>query len=53
MPTNDRDHSRRQFLRFLAGSPLLAGLGGTLLAAGAAAQTRSQDDAVLRGALEF
>jgi hypothetical protein len=32
MPTNTRDHSRRQFLSFLAGSPLLYGLGGTLLA---------------------
>ena len=39
MPTNARDHSRRQFLHFLAGSPLLPGLGGTLLAGAAAAQT--------------
>ena len=53
MPTDTRDHSRRQFLSFLAGSPLLYGLSGTLLAGAAAAQTRSQTDAVLRGALEF
>ncbi|HVY64461.1 MAG TPA: alpha-hydroxy acid oxidase [Gammaproteobacteria bacterium] len=53
MPTDIRDHSRRQFLSFLAGSPLLCGLGGSVLAGVAAAQTRSQDDAVLRGALEF
>ena len=53
MPTNTRDHSRRQLLTFLAGSPLLYGLSGTLLASAAAAQTRSETDAVLRGALEF
>jgi 4-hydroxymandelate oxidase len=53
MPTDTRDHSRREFLRFLAGSPLFAGMSGTLLAASASAQTRSQTDAVLRGALEF
>ena len=53
MPTDARDHSRRQFLRFLAGSPLLPGLAGALLARTAAAQTRSETDAVLRGALEF
>ncbi len=53
MPTNARAHSRRQFLSFLAGSPLLYGLSGTLLAGAVGAQTRSQTDAVLRGALEF
>ena len=49
MPTDLRAESRRQFLRFLAESPLLLGLGSTL-AAGAA---RAQDDAVLSGALDF
>jgi isopentenyl diphosphate isomerase/L-lactate dehydrogenase-like FMN-dependent dehydrogenase len=53
MPIDAREHSRRQFLSFLAGSPLLYGSSGTLLAHAAAAQTRSQTDAVLRGALEF
>ena len=53
MSIDARDHSRRQFLTFLAGSPLLYGLSGTLLAGAAAAQTRSETDAVLRGALEF
>jgi isopentenyl diphosphate isomerase/L-lactate dehydrogenase-like FMN-dependent dehydrogenase len=53
MPIDTRDHSRRQFLSFLAGSPLLYGLSGTLLASAVAAQTRSETDAVLRGALEF
>jgi 4-hydroxymandelate oxidase len=53
MPTDTRAESRRQFLRFLAGSPLLCGLGGTLLARVAAAQTRSEEDAVLSGALAF
>ncbi len=53
MPIDTRDHSCRQFLSFLAGSPLLPGLGGTRLASAAAAQTRSETDAVLRGALEF
>jgi len=53
MPTNVRDQSRRQFLRFLAGSPLLPGLGGALLAGAATAQTRYQNDAVLSGALQF
>ena len=53
MPIDARDHSRRQFLRFLAGSPLLPGLGGALLTGTASAQTRSETDAVLRGALEF
>jgi isopentenyl diphosphate isomerase/L-lactate dehydrogenase-like FMN-dependent dehydrogenase len=46
--------ARRQFLRFLAESPLLAGLGaGTLTTLAAAAQTRSENDAVLSGALAF
>lgn len=49
MPNDIRAASRRQFLRFLAESPLLAGLGGTL----AAAAARAQDDAVLSGALDF
>jgi isopentenyl diphosphate isomerase/L-lactate dehydrogenase-like FMN-dependent dehydrogenase len=49
MPTDVRAASRRNFLRFLAESPLLLGLGSTL-AAGAA---RAQDDAVLSGALDF
>ncbi len=49
MPTDVRASSRRQFLRFLAESPLLYGLGGTL----AAAAARAQDDAVLSGALDF
>jgi 4-hydroxymandelate oxidase len=53
MPINTRDRSRREFLRFLAGSPLLYGAGGTLLAGVAAAQTRSENDAVLSGALLF
>jgi (S)-2-hydroxy-acid oxidase len=53
MPIDARGHSRRQFLSFLAGSPLLYGSSGTLLAHAASAQTRSQTDAVLRGALEF
>ena len=49
MPTDVRAESRRNFLRFLAESPLLLGVGSTL-AAGAA---RAQDDAVLSGALDF
>ena len=49
MPTDVRAASRRQFLRFLAESPLLYGLGGTL----AATAARAQDDAVLSGALDF
>jgi 4-hydroxymandelate oxidase len=49
MPTDVRAESRRNFLRFLAESPLLYGLGGTL----AAAAAHAQDDAVLRGALDF
>ena len=53
MTIDTRDRSRREFLRFLAGSPLLAGMSGTLLSAAASGQTRSQTDAVLRGALEF
>jgi 4-hydroxymandelate oxidase len=48
MSTDHSAASRRQFLRFLAGSPLLYGLGGTLGAAVARA-----DDAVLSGALEW
>jgi 4-hydroxymandelate oxidase len=53
MPINAREHSRRQFLRFLAGSPLLYGVGSTLLARAVAAQSFGETDAVLRGALEF
>src|SRR5688572_23106645 len=49
MPTDVRAASRRKFLRFLAESPLLYGLGGTFAAATASAQ----DDAVLSGALSF
>jgi 4-hydroxymandelate oxidase len=49
MPTDVRAESRRNFLRFLAESPLLYGLGGTL----AAAAAHAQDDAVLSGALDF
>lgn len=49
MPNDVRAASRRNFLRFLAESPLLYGLGGTL----AAAAARAQDDAVLSGALDF
>ncbi len=49
MPTDVRAASRRQFLRFLAESPLLYGLGGAL----AASAARAQDDAVLFGALDF
>jgi 4-hydroxymandelate oxidase len=49
MPTDVRAESRRQFLRFLAESPLLYGLGGAL----AASAAHGQDDAVLSGALDF
>jgi isopentenyl diphosphate isomerase/L-lactate dehydrogenase-like FMN-dependent dehydrogenase len=49
MPTDVRAESRRKFLRFLAESPLLYGVGGTL----AATAARAQDDAVLSGALDF
>jgi isopentenyl diphosphate isomerase/L-lactate dehydrogenase-like FMN-dependent dehydrogenase len=49
MPTDVRAESRRNFLRFLAESPLLYGLGGTLAATAASAQ----DDSVLRGSLAF
>ena len=50
--TNDaRAESRRNFLRFLAQSPLLYGLGGTL--ATAAAHAQLQNDSVLSGALAF
>ena len=52
MPTEVRAESRRQFLRFLAESPLicgLGGLGGTL----AATAARAQDDSVLSGSLAF
>src|SRR5690606_7935220 len=47
--TDARAESRRNFLRFLAESPLLCGLGGAL----AGAVARAQDDAVLSGALDF
>ena len=49
MPIDVRAASRRKFLRFLAESPLLYGLGGAL----AASAARAQDDAVLSGALDF
>lgn len=49
MPTDVRATSRRKFLRWLAESPLLYGLGGTL----AATAVRAQDDAALSGALDF
>jgi isopentenyl diphosphate isomerase/L-lactate dehydrogenase-like FMN-dependent dehydrogenase len=49
MTIDARATSRRNFLRFIAQSPLLYGLGGTL----AAATARAQDDAVLSGALAF
>ena len=48
MTIDVRAESRRNFLRFIAQSPLLCGLG-TL----AATTARAQDDAVLRGALAF
>ena len=48
MPTDVRAESRRKFLRFLAQSPLLYGVGGAL----AATAARAQDDAFLSGALE-
>jgi 4-hydroxymandelate oxidase len=48
--SNDQSaRSRRQFLRFLAESPLLCGFGASLIAADAAAQ----DDAVLGGSLKW
>jgi 4-hydroxymandelate oxidase len=49
MPNDVRAASRRKFLRFLAESPLLYGLGGALSTSAA----RAQDDAVLSGALDF
>jgi hypothetical protein len=49
MPNDVRAASRRKFLRFLAESPLLYGLGGAL----ATSVARGQDDAVLSGALDF
>jgi len=49
MTIDVRAESRRNFLRFIAQSPLLYGLGATLGAAAA----RAQDDSVLRGALRF
>jgi isopentenyl diphosphate isomerase/L-lactate dehydrogenase-like FMN-dependent dehydrogenase len=49
MPIDVRAESRRHFLRFLAGSPLLYGLGGSL----AALAARAQDDSVLSGSLAF
>jgi isopentenyl diphosphate isomerase/L-lactate dehydrogenase-like FMN-dependent dehydrogenase len=50
MSTDVRAQSRRQFLRFLAESPLLyGGVAGTL----AASAARAQDDAVLSGSLKF
>jgi isopentenyl diphosphate isomerase/L-lactate dehydrogenase-like FMN-dependent dehydrogenase len=49
MPIDIRAHSRREFLRFLAESPVLGGLGTAFLATAA----HAQDDAVLRGSLKF
>jgi isopentenyl diphosphate isomerase/L-lactate dehydrogenase-like FMN-dependent dehydrogenase len=49
MSMNSHAESRRRFLRFLAESPLLYGLGASLGATAAAAQ----DDAVLSGSLAF
>ncbi len=49
MPNDVRDESRRQFLRFLAESPLLYGLGSAF-AAGAAF---GQEDAALSGVYDF
>ena len=49
MAAEVRAESRRKFLRFLAESPLLYGLGGAV----AATAARAQDDAVLSGALDF
>jgi isopentenyl diphosphate isomerase/L-lactate dehydrogenase-like FMN-dependent dehydrogenase len=49
MPIDARAQSRRNFLRFLAESPLLYGTGAALVSTAA----RAQDDAVLSGALDF
>jgi 4-hydroxymandelate oxidase len=49
MPTDARTESRRQFLRFLAESPLLASLGGAF----AASTAFAQDDGALRGVYDF
>ena len=49
MSNDQSDRSRRQFLRFLAESPLLCGIGASL----AIGDVAAQDDAVLGGALEF
>jgi hypothetical protein len=49
MPKDVRAESRRQFLRFLAESPLLYGLGGSL----AAATAFAQEDAALSGAYDL
>src|SRR5687767_5436165 len=49
MPIDIRAQSRREFLRFLAESPLLGGLGTAFLANAA----HAQDDAVLSGSLKF
>ena len=49
MPTDVRAESRRNFLRFLAESPLLYGLGGALASSAALAQ----NDSVLSGSLDF
>jgi isopentenyl diphosphate isomerase/L-lactate dehydrogenase-like FMN-dependent dehydrogenase len=48
MSIDVRAQSRRNFLRFLAQSPLLAGVGAL-----AATAARAQDDSVLRGSLAF
>jgi 4-hydroxymandelate oxidase len=49
MKTDVRARSRREFLRFLAQSPLYAGVGAALLGRTAGAQ---QNDAVLSGSLD-
>src|SRR5688572_23221620 len=55
MPTDVRAESRRQFLRFLAESPLICGLGGLGGLGGTLAATTAlaQDDSVLSGSLAF
>jgi 4-hydroxymandelate oxidase len=49
MPVDVRAQSRREFLRFLAESPLAYGVGASLLGGLA----HAQDDSVLRGSLAF
>ena len=49
MPKDVRAESRRQFLRFLAESPLLCAMGGAF----AATTAFAQEDAALSGAYDF